>query len=290
MTGDSFDLIIAMEPLPFAGAGIPKSTELLVAAARAGALPVVEVGGQDEVAAAVESIARRADGPVALQPASAHVALEDWDAPEAVSTLVLSASVAADLLASGRLGDAIGFRADAGLRVIVEITDAASARSAVAAGASGLIAKGCESGGRVGCTESFILCQQTVGLGVPVWVRGGIGLHTAAAAVALGARGVVLDTQLALVRESRLPEATRTAIAAMDGSETRVIGDHRVFVRPDLPVASRPASAEPSVIAAELGSDIARHLLPIGQDAAFASKLAARFKTAGGVVEAIRSS
>ena len=37
----------------------------------------------------------------------------------------------------------------------------------------------------VGVTEAFVLFQQVIDLGVPVWVRGGIGLHPAAAVAAL---------------------------------------------------------------------------------------------------------
>ena len=61
----------------------------------------------------------------------------------------------------------------------------------------------------VGDTESFILLQQVLPLGIPAWVRGGIGLHTAAAAIASGAAGVVVDAAVALARESLLPDTNR---------------------------------------------------------------------------------
>ena len=53
--------------------------------------------------------------------------------------------------------------------------------------------------------STFVLLQRLLagdGPGVPVWACGGIGPHTAAAAVAGGAAGVVLDVQLALLEES----------------------------------------------------------------------------------------
>ena len=187
-------------------------------------------------------------------------------------------------------------------RVLVEVTSLAEAREA-AAGAglpiaglpiaglpiaglpiAGLIAKGSESGGRIGETTAFVLLQQLLAdptFNVPIWSAGGIGLHTAAAAIAGGAAGVVLDAQLALVRESDLSHEVRTAIAAMDGSETTVVGGHRVFTRPDLPATEH----------APLGArDLRAQLLPIGQDGAFARSLAERYPTAGALVAAVRQS
>ena len=92
-----------------------------------------------------------------------------------------------------------------GFRVLVEVTDLEQALTAVRAGAHGLIARGGESGGRVGELSTFVLLQHLLsapGVDLPVWACGGIGLHTAAAAVAGGAAGVVLDSQLALLAES----------------------------------------------------------------------------------------
>ncbi|HEY0935499.1 MAG TPA: beta-ketoacyl synthase N-terminal-like domain-containing protein, partial [Trebonia sp.] len=149
-------------------------------------------------------------------------------------------------------------------------------------GAAGLVARGTEAGGRVGSLSTFVLVQQLTGTfpGVPVWALGGIGPHTAAAAVAGGAHGVVIDVQLALTAESRLPAAVAAALGAMDGSETRLAGGYRVYTRPGLP-AIDPA-------AGRFGArDLRDQLLPVGQDGGFAAPLAARYKTAGGVTRAI---
>lgn len=132
-----------------------------------------------------------------------------------------------------------------------------------------------------------MLLQQLADLGVALWCQGGMGVHTAAAAIAGGARGVVFDTQLGLVKEMRLPEAVRAAIAAMDGTETTVVGRHRVFVRPD--VAAAPSDASEAEVASRLGTDLRDDLLPAGQDTAYAATLAKRFGTAGGVVQAVRT-
>ncbi|HEX4451928.1 MAG TPA: SDR family NAD(P)-dependent oxidoreductase [Kofleriaceae bacterium] len=167
-------------------------------------------------------------------------------------------------------------------RVLAQVTSVDEARAALSAGAWGLIAKGCEAGGRVGDETTFVLVQHLVGFGAPIWAQGGIGELSAAACVAGGAKGVVLDSQLALVRESSLGTQVRGAIAAMDGSETSVVNGHRVFARPDLPLQKLVAQDAPFG-----GDDLYAQLLPLGQDAAFAKHLADTHVTAGGVARGI---
>ncbi|MFD4601230.1 SDR family NAD(P)-dependent oxidoreductase [Streptomyces sp. NPDC058464] len=182
-------------------------------------------------------------------------------------------------------------------RVLAEVTDLAGARAAVAAGAHGLIARGAESGGRVGELSTFVLLQQLLTadeLDVPVWAAGGIGPHTAAAAVAGGAAGVVLDSQLALLAESRLPEATAAALRSLDGSETAVVAGHRVLHRRG-PDAVRPPADDPAAVAALLGAeDLRTQLLPVGQDGFLAARFAERWgdvrRTVRELTAAIRGS
>jgi len=172
-----------------------------------------------------------------------------------------------------------------GRRTLVEVSSIAQARLAVRDGAQGVIAKGAEAGGRIGTTTTFILLQQLLAdphITVPLWAAGGIGPRTAAAAIAGGATGIVLDAQLALVAEADLPAEVAAAIRVMDGSETAVIGDYRLYSRPDLPVA------DPDTLATRLGTrDLSA--LPIGQDGALAAPLAQRYVTAAGVVAAVRA-
>src|SRR5215211_7773865 len=168
--------------------------------------------------------------------------------------------------------------------VLVQVVSTDEARAAVARGADGIVAKGSESGGRVGDEGTFVLLQRLVSeLDVPIWAQGGIGLHTAPACIAGGAAGVVLDAQLALVSESTLPDDVRAAVRAMDGSETRLVRGHRLYTRPDLSLAEDD-------VPARLGADgLATHVLPAGQDAAFAGPLAERFETTAGVVRAVKA-
>ncbi|WP_327250793.1 SDR family NAD(P)-dependent oxidoreductase [Streptomyces sp. NBC_01244] len=182
-----------------------------------------------------------------------------------------------------------GWAAAAGRpRVWAEVTDPAQAALAVAAGAEALVAKGHEAGGRVGGTTTFVLLQQLLAdpaFGLPVRAYGGIGPHTAAAAVAGGAAGVLVDVQLALTPEGEagLPAEVAAAVRAMDGSETKLVQGHRVYARPDLTPPQGPA-------AGLLGArDLRTQLLPVGQDGAAAARLAVRHRTTGGILQAIRA-
>ncbi len=87
--------------------------------------------------------------------------------------------------------------------VFVEVGGAKQAREAEAAGAAGLIARGNEGPGWVSETCGFVLLQEMLRIAtVPVFLQGGIGLRTAAGAIAAGAAGVVLDVHLLLTNNS----------------------------------------------------------------------------------------
>jgi len=174
--------------------------------------------------------------------------------------------------------------------VLVQVTSLEQAKSALADGALGLIAKGQESGGLIGEESSFILLQRILELAadrkVPVWCQGGIGLHTAAGVIAGGAFGVVLDSQMALLAECSLPEEIKSDIASMDGSETRLLGGYGVYSRPGLAVAEYTELSAPE--ARQLLADSV--LLPVGQDAALAKPLATQCTNAEGLLHTLRMS
>ncbi|MBL8777687.1 MAG: SDR family NAD(P)-dependent oxidoreductase [Acidimicrobiales bacterium] len=266
------DLIVGVSPFE------RPDPALVVGLVRAGALGVLDLGRDPVVAGkALNEVTRWTDESfgVRVPEAADH---ETATLPDQVDTVVLADA------------DAVAVWATPGRRVLVEVRSPEEADAALAAGADGLIAKGAESGGRIGDLTAYVLLQTLVArTDRPVWCQGGIGRHTAAAAIAGGAAGVVLDAQLALVRESTLPAAVRQAVGAMDGSETVVLGEHRVFTRPDLPVASAdPDSPAADVVAALGADDLRAQYLPVGQDGAFAKGLAERFGTAGGVAQGLR--
>lgn len=272
----SEDMIIGITPF-----GEP-DPRLAAAVARAGGLGVLDLATGDRRAReALARLSRTAPGrpfgvrvgpPCRLDPA-------DLPSNPGLHTVVLAQD------APWRVPDVA-----ARYRVLVEVTDLDGARAAVRAGAHGLIARGSECGGRIGELGTFVLLQQLLAapdVQLPVWACGGTGPRTAAAAVAGGAAGVVLDTQLALLAESALPEPAAAALRSLDGSETVVLAGHRVLLRrgPDAP---RIPADDPEAVAAALGAQDPRtQLLPVGQDGFLAARFADRWGDVGRTVRAL---
>jgi NAD(P)H-dependent flavin oxidoreductase YrpB (nitropropane dioxygenase family) len=263
------DLVVGVTPFTEPNAA------LVVAVERAGGLGVLDLGRDAGLARAeLARVTDRWSGTFGVRIPDG-CPISPGELPGQVDTVVIDATV----LASGA-NDLTG------RRVLAEATSPDEARTAIEHGATGIVAKGMESGGRIGESSAYVLLQRLVTeFDVPVWVQGGIGVHTAAAAIAGGARGVVVDAQLALVTEARTPRSVAAAIEAMDGSETAIVAGHRVFTRPDLPTEELARSGPANRFG---GRDLGTQLLPIGQEGALAGMLARRHKTAGGVVQAIR--
>ncbi|WP_455753569.1 SDR family NAD(P)-dependent oxidoreductase [Streptomyces erythrochromogenes] len=288
------DLVVAVSPFE------EPRPRIVTAAERAGALGLLDLGRDASAARrALAELGRRLGGAspgTGASPGSGAAAgagrygvrvpagcpLGPGDLPPEVDTVLLADPAS---LTPGRVAD---WAAAAGRpRVWAEVTTLSEATTAVAAGAHSLVAKGHEAGGRVGGSTTFVLLQQLLAdpaIVLPVLACGGIGPHTAAAAVAGGAAGVLLDVQLALTVEGEadLPHEVAAALRAMDGSQTRVLNGHRVFARPDLTPPEGP-------VAGLLGArDLRTQLLPVGQDGACSARLAARHRTTGGVLQAVR--
>lgn len=115
--------------------------------------------------------------------------------------------------------------------LIYEVSSEEQASFAVDQGAMGLIVKGNEAAGQVGDDATFILFQKIASqYHLPVWLRGGIGFHNAAAAMALGAQGVVLEEACYLLPELGVPESFQQLFARLDGAETRELFGQRCYV------------------------------------------------------------
>lgn len=284
---------------------------IAIAASRAGGLGVLDleyVRDREAALGAVQELAEYARGDFGIK---LNALAEDF-LGEVMAELPRLRVVLLASAPPGKLQGIVELLHQKNMVVLLEATTLDQARNGQQAGVDGVIAKGHEAGGRVGEETSFILLQRFLSqLSLPVWVQGGVGLHTAAACFAAGAAGVVLDGQMALTRESPLAEAVKTRIAHMDGSETVCLGDQlgeacRVYFRPgsaavedlrgveaSLSADGRPRSeieaAWREAVLQRVGwSSPERNLLLLGQDAAFAAPLARRFSTVGGVMEAIR--
>ncbi|AHI01811.1 type I polyketide synthase [Kutzneria albida] len=229
---------------------------LVSAVCHAGALGVLDLGIGDRRSREALELLQSWVGEFGVR-VTAGCALAPQDLPrESVSTVLLGHG------APWSVADLVEHH-----RVLVEVTSKAEALKAAADGAHGLVARGSEAGGHVGELSSFVLLQQLVdAVDLPIWVCGGIGVRTAAAAVAGGATGVVLDTQLALLPESDLDEEIASAIRPMDGSETTVVDGRRVLTR--------------------RGAEQTR--IPVGQDGFLAARFAERYGSVDRAVRAIK--
>jgi len=287
---------------------------IAIAASRAGGLGGLDLEWtQNEHIAlrAIAALGRYARQTCAIKlngRSSAFVTRVTANLPEQIATVILTPSDPADLRQQVQ---ALRRR---GLTLLLETTGLDQALLGAEVGVDGLIAKGHEAGGRVGEETAFILLQRLLAcVALPVWVQGGIGLHTVGACYAAGAAGVVLDTQLALTRESPLPKVVRDTIAHMDGSETVCLGAelgerYRIYARAGLPVVEglrqlvqtlvhdpRPQDAIRAAWRLAIQQCVGweapeRQVRLLGQEAAFAASLAQRFRTVGGVLEGMRES
>ncbi len=282
-----------------------------IAASRAGALGVTDltfVADPTAALARLERVARLSRGGWGVQT----------DDPALLATILAAGFHELDTVLvtapqPAALGDLVEQVVASDRRAYAVATSLEQAVAAHARGATAVIAKGHECGGWVGDEGAFVLFQRlVVALTIPVWIQGGIGLNTVAAAWAGGAAGAILDAQLLLTRDGGLGAAERAAVAAMDGSETTTLGSElgaavRLYSRPGLgrldalaeqerglsSDAPHSASADAwcaAVKEAVGDSSLAAGLLPIGQDACLARTLADRFGTVAGVLDGLRES
>ena len=110
-----------------------------------------------------------------------------------------------------------------GSRVMHMVSTVHEARRAAAAGADIIAAQGSEGGGHVGVMGTFALVPQVVRAvaPIPVLLAGGVADGAGlAAAVMLGAEGVLLGTRFLATPEAPLPDAYKEAIVHSDGHDT----------------------------------------------------------------------
>jgi NAD(P)H-dependent flavin oxidoreductase YrpB (nitropropane dioxygenase family) len=207
------DLIIGVTPFELPNA------QLAAALSRAGALGVLDLGRDSARArTALAQMSRWTKEPWGVR-VPAGCPLGPHEIPAGATMILLPSQSAWSPTQLGGRG------------LLVEVNDLGEAQRAIERGADGLIARGSEGGGRVGELTTYVLLQLLLAdaaITVPVWASGGLRRHSASAAIAGGAAGVVLDAQLALVRESIVSKEIAAGISAMDGSETVTVGGHRV--------------------------------------------------------------
>ena len=277
---------------------------LLRAAARSGATAVLNLEALtvSDMRASVAALTRNKPGRVGIRVDSADALVPLSDLLGAIDVAIVATADRADTI------DVIKCLRASSCAILLECTTSAQALAGAELGVDALIAKGHESGGRVGEETTFVLVQRLLAESrLPVYAHGGVGSHTIGACFVAGCAGVVLDVQLALARESTLPGAVRTALARMAGDETVCLGGeldarYRVYRRPgfdavddlrrvEVELAASTASERDTRILWEQAirtrlnlTGVGAPLWPLGQDAAFAGPLAGRFRSVSGIL------
>src|ERR671938_996115 len=218
-------------PVVLAGMGSAPSPELVAAAPNGGGLGVQGCAGRspDQIARLADAIRAATDRPFGL---NLVLFLADAAAIDAVLSagppVVSTAWPWPDFDLA-----ALFARAHAtGARVMHMVSTVHEAGRAAEAGADVIVAQGSEGGGHVGLIGTMVLVPQVVRAvaPLPVLAAGGIADGAGlAAAVMLGAEGVLVGTRFLATPESPLPDAYKQAICRSDGHDTLLTELHDVI-------------------------------------------------------------
>lgn len=173
---------------------------------------------------------------------------------------------------------------------LVQTLSMEEALAAINAKASAIVIKGSEGAGRVGQESSFILFQRLRELcferGVKMYIQGGAGVHSSAAYFALGADGVIFDSQVALFPECGADKELKARLSKLSGSETVVFEDFRAWQPPGASKISEDSKF--AKILPYLGGTEPMNVIPLGQDVMLAAGFAKRYATLKSLVFAVR--
>ena len=210
-----FDL---QHPIVLAPMGSIAGGRLAAAVSNAGGLGLVGGGYGDAQWLATElSLARQGT------MCAWGVGFITWSVHRSVVELALGYGPDAVMLSFGDPAPYARMIKASGAALICQVQDLEEAQRAVDAGADVIVAQGTEGGGHGGRRSTFSLVPAVVDAvaPIPVVAAGGIadgrGL---AAALALGAEGVLLGTRFLATHEAPVPNAGKRAIVAATESDT----------------------------------------------------------------------
>ena len=216
-------LLGVKHPVALGGMGSGTSPELVAAVSNAGGLGVQGCAGRsaEQIAQLAAAIRAATDRPFGL---NLLLFLADETAIEAVLAAQPPVFSTAWPTAEQELAPLFARAHQAGCRVVMHMVSTVDeARHAAAAGADLIVAQGTEGGGHVGTMGTMVLVPMVARAvaPVPVLAAGGIadgpGL---AAALMLGAEGVLLGTRFLATPEAPLPASYKEAICRSDGHDT----------------------------------------------------------------------
>jgi NAD(P)H-dependent flavin oxidoreductase YrpB (nitropropane dioxygenase family) len=211
-------------PVVMGGMGTGTSPELVAAVSSAGGLGILGASRQSEqeLAREVEAIRGATDRPFGLNLLLFRERLGQYDGLLAARPRVVSTAwptLEQDLASYVSRAHAIGSL------FMHMVSTVEEARKAARAGVDVIVAQGTEGGGHIGLMGTMPLVPMIVSAvaPVPVLAAGGVadgrGL---AAALALGADGVLLGTRFLATDESPIAKGFKQAIVESDGHDTLV--------------------------------------------------------------------
>jgi NAD(P)H-dependent flavin oxidoreductase YrpB (nitropropane dioxygenase family) len=209
-------------PVLLGGMGGATSAELAAAVSAAGGLGIVGCGGRAPswIAETAKAIRARTDRPFGLNLLLFEIDAEAVEAVLAARPAVFSTAWS---WPDQNLAELFTRAHGAGAKVLHMVQGVPEARRAADAGADAICAQGTEAGGHVGLMGTMALVPQVVRAvePVPVLAAGGIATGEGlAAALALGAEGVLVGTRFLATPEAPLGEGFKQAILESDGHDT----------------------------------------------------------------------
>jgi len=213
------ELLGIEHPILLAPMGSAAGGRLAAAVTRAGGLGLIGSGYADSAVIAKEL--------AAAGNTRVGVGLILWalnERPEALDA-ALAAAPAAVMLSFGDPAPYVGTIKAAGCKLICMVQTLEEAKQAAASGADIIIAQGRDAGGHAGTTRGtmgFVPAVVDAVHPIPVVAAGGIGDGRGlAAALALGASGVLMGTRFAAARESLWSDELKQGLVAAGGDQTQ---------------------------------------------------------------------
>jgi NAD(P)H-dependent flavin oxidoreductase YrpB (nitropropane dioxygenase family) len=209
-------------PVVLGGMGSGTNPQLVVAVSNAGGLGIQGCAGRSpaEIAALADAIRAATTKPFGLNLLLFQASESHIDAVIAARPPVVSSAWP---WPEQDLRTLFARAHDSGARVVHMVSSVSEARRAAEAGADAIVAQGTEGGGHVWLMGTLVLVPQVVRAvaPVPVLAAGGIADGAGlAAALMLGAEGVLLGTRFLATPEAPLPDSYKQAICSSDGHDT----------------------------------------------------------------------
>ena len=167
------------------------------------------------------------------------------------------------------------------VEILYQIHSINEAKKAIEEKVSSIVIKGTEGAGKTAKESSFVLFQGIMescrNTGIKVYIQGGAGIHTSAAFLALGAQGIIFDSQIVTFPECSAPKALKELCSKLNGSEINEIENFKILVRKNSPaLPENPCFNDLRLFLN--GFDISTDYLPMGQDVALSVDLYRQYK------------